>query len=365
MKYPKYKYSLVPGPTNVSDEVKKIYTIEFPSPDLEDDFFELYLNTQDLLKEILRAKESEIIIQSGEAMVSLWGSLKSITKPNDKVLVLSTGLFGSGFGEMAKKLNCQIENINYEYDEVISDLENIRNKAIAFQPKIITVVHCETPCGTLNPIEGLGSIAKEVNALLYVDFVSSAIGTEVKCDEWGIDIGLLGTQKALSLPPDLGIITVSKKAMKIVEEIDYSGYDALLPFKNAVSQKYMPYTHNWRAIAALNYRCDELLKNGLENSFKKHQEVSEYCIKRIKGMNLKLFAKDEKSSAPTLTAVYVPENWTWDELNKELKSKGVCFGGNYGKLAGKIFRIGHLGSQADLNLVSNALDILEKIIKSK
>jgi aspartate aminotransferase-like enzyme len=200
---------------------------------------------------------------------------------------------------------------------------------------------------------------------LYVDFVASAIGAEVNCDEWGIDIGLLGTQKVLSLPPDLGIIAVSKKAMAIVEEINYAGYDAILPFKNAVKEKYMPYTHNWRAIAALNYRCKYLLNIGIEKSIKNHKEVSSFCIKRIKEMNLKLFVKDENASSPTVTAVYVPENWSWEELNKELKSKGVCFGGSYGELSGKIFRIGHLGTQSDLRLVSGALDVLEEILKSK
>jgi aspartate aminotransferase-like enzyme len=113
----------------------------------KDSFFLNPRDTQDVLKEILKAKESEIIIQSGEAMVSLWGSMKSILKTGDKVLAISTGIFGSGFGEMAKTLNCEVEYVEFKFDEVISDLEVIRKKALAFRPKVITVVHCETPSG--------------------------------------------------------------------------------------------------------------------------------------------------------------------------------------------------------------------------
>jgi aspartate aminotransferase-like enzyme len=97
----------------------------------------------------LKAKESEIIIQSGEAMVSLWGSMKSILKSGDKVLAISTGIFGYGFGEMAKTLNCEVEFVEFKFNEVISDLEIIRKKALSFRPKVITVVHCETPSGLI------------------------------------------------------------------------------------------------------------------------------------------------------------------------------------------------------------------------
>lgn len=167
----------------------------------------------------------------------------------------------------------------------------------------------------------------------------------------------------MSLPPDLGIVTVSPKAWKVAEEVKYSGYDALLPFKNALEISEFPYTHNWRAVAALEWACDQLLKEGLEKSYKRHEEVAQYCRDRLKKMGLKLFPKLESSSSPTVTAVYVPDGWTWKDLDAKLREKGVVFGGSYGELKNKIFRIGHMGTQADMELVKKAMDVLEEVLK--
>lgn len=113
-------------------------------------------------------------------------------------------------------------------------------------------------------------------ALYYVDFVASAIGVPVNVEEWCIDLGLLGTQKCLSLPPDLSIITVSPKAWKVIENVNYcgefnpytlskfGGYDALKPWKDVVENKYFPYTHNWRAIAALEFTLTKLEAEGFD-----------------------------------------------------------------------------------------------------
>jgi len=180
-----------------------------------------------------------------------------------------------------------------------------------------------------------------------------------------IDLGLLGSQKALSLPPDLGIATVSARAWKVIEEVAYFGYDAFLPFKTAVEKRYFPYTPNWRSIAALNAAISLLEAEGLEAVRERHSKVAEHTRGTVKGMGLSLFPRNESDSANTVTAVYVPQGWTWAELDAALRLEGVVFGGNYGKLAGKVFRIGHMGSQANLDLVSRGLAGLKKVLESK
>jgi len=204
-----------------------------------------------------------------------------------------------------------------------------------------------------------------MNALFYVDFVSSACGVHVSVKDWNIDLGLLGTQKAISTPPDLSIVTVSQRAWQVIEEVNYVGYDALLPFQFAVSKKFFPYTHNWHGMAALHFSLEKLQKEGLNNVYKRHQEVAKYCRKRLNEMGIQLFHPlEDISNSPTVTAAYLPIGWTWKELDKQLRNRGVIFGGSYGKLSDKVFRIGHMGSQADMNLVKEALDILNHVIKS-
>lgn len=359
----KYSHYLVPGPTKIEQKYLDLYAKQYPSPDLEDDFIQLYSETQTQIQRILKTEKCDVVIQSGEAMVSLWGALRGVIKPNDKVLAIGTGVFGFGIGEMAKKVGANVEFASFGYNQIL-DAEKVREKVISFKPKLITVVHCETPSGTLNPIDKLGKIAQEVGALLYVDFVASAIGADVRVDEWGIDIGLLGTQKALSLAPDLGIVTLSSKAWKVLEEVNYDGYDALLPFKNAVKNKYFPYTMNWGSIAALHFATKDILEKDLEKILREHLEVAQICRDGVRNLKLEIFPEKESYNSPTLTAVKVPDHIEWKVLDKKLRSKGVCFGGSYGELENKVFRIGHMGSQCDKKLILEAIEKLKECLEN-
>jgi aspartate aminotransferase-like enzyme len=265
---------------------------------------------------------------------------------------------------MAQQIGADVKFATFEFDECI-DERKIREAVAEFRPKMITVIHCETPSGVINPLEEIGKIAKEFGALYYVDFVSSACGAPVRVDDWNIDFGLLGTQKALSTPPDLCAVTISQRAWEEIQRVKYVGYDALLPFKNALETKYFPYTHNWHGMAALNLALLKLQKEGMENVFKRHNEVAQYCRERLSRMGIKIYPKDARLCSPTVTAAYIPEGWKWSDFNRELRKHGVVVGGSYGKLDGVVFRLGHMGSQASIALVTQACNALETILTSK
>ena len=297
-------------------------------------------------------------------MLALWGALKSALIPGDKVLSLANGVCGYGIAEMARTRGCEVEVVGTEYNAAL-DLNLIEEKIKSFRPKCVTMVHCETPSGLLNPVQEVGELIKKHNVpLFYVDAVSSVGGTEVKVDDWGIDLCLVGSQKCLSSLPDVAIVSVSKKAWKIINYIDYRGYDTLVPWQNALENQWFPYTLSWHSIAGINQSCQLLLDEGLENAFKRHREVAEYCRNRIKEMGLSLFPENENICSPTVTAVRVPEKLTWAYLNKRLRARGMAVGGSLGKLENKVFRIGHMGSQADMDIVEHGMDILEYILLS-
>lgn len=356
-----YKIPLVPGPSSVPLKYREAYLTDYGSTDLENDFFALLAENISLLQQILKTKNS-VIIGSGEAMMILWGALKSVVKPGDRVLAVSNGLFGHGFGEMAEAMGVQAEYLEAPEGEFV-DKEALRRKIAEFRPDVVTAVHCETPSGLLNPIEEIAPVVAESGALFVVDFVASAVGADVRVDEWGIDLGLLGSQKCLSLLPDICMLTVSDRAWKRAKDINYAGYDAILPWKDALIVKAMPYTHNWQANAALNLALKSVLEEGLENSFKRHEEAAAYCRRRAKDMGLKLYAAKESLASPTVTAVMVPDGWSWPELDAALRKEGLAVGGSYGPLAGKVFRIGHMGSQANMELVKRGMDVIEKVLK--
>lgn len=358
-----YRIPMVPGPVSVSREVLEAGQENFGSADLEKEYIELYKATEKSLRKIMQTKNS-VVIQTGEGMLALWSALKSCLLPGDKVLVLSTGLFGYGMGGMAEAIGCEVRTVGFGFDETFTDFDLIEKAIREFQPKMITMVQNETPSGTMNPVAEIGALKEKYAVpLLYVDAVSGLGGSVVKTDEWHINLCLGASQKCLSAPASMSFLSVSDRAWEIIEEVGYVGYDALLPFRTAVKNAYFPYTPYWQGTAQLNKACELILEEGLGKVIARHQKVAGYCRERIVKMGLKLYPAMDAVPSPTVTAVYVPQKISWKNLDTRLRAEGLVVGGNYGCLAGEVFRIGHMGTQANLNLVKEAMDILEGVIR--
>lgn len=358
-----YPIPMVPGPVKVPAEVLQAYLTDYGSADLEPEYLDLYRQTEADLQQIF-ATRNQIAIMTGEGMLALWGALKSCILPGDRVLAIATGLFGYGVGDLARSIGAEVRTIGFEYDQTITNWEAVEEAIRTFQPKMITAIHCETPSGTLNPLEELGRLKQKHSVpLLYVDAVASAGGTPVLTDDWQVDLMLGGTQKAIAVPPSMSIVAVSPRAWEVIEAVKYQGYDALEPFQHALQNAYFPYTPYWQGLAALRAGTRLLLEEGLDKVFQRHAEIATTCRERLSSIGLRLFPAVEAIPAPTVTAVYVPEGIPWPEFDRRLREYGLVVGGNYGPLAGKVFRLGHMGTQANSELVEKALDIIETVCK--
>lgn len=358
----RYSIPMVPGPVSVPESVLNAYAQNYGSADLEPEFLSLYNQTEIQLQQLLGTK-NQVVIQTGEGMVTLWGALKSCLQPGDRVLAVASGVFGYGIGEMAKNLGAQVKTVSFAYNETYHDWKMIEETISEFQPKMITAVHCETPSGTLNPLEKLGEIKQRQQVpLLYVDVVASIGGAPVLSDAWQIDLALGGSQKALSVPPEMSFLSVSPKAWEMIEAVGYIGYDALLPFRTAQKDHYFPYTPSWHGVAALNAAADLILTEGLETVYDRHSRAAAFTQERIQALGLELFPVKEAVMSPTVTAVKVPETIRWADLDTRFREKGLVVGGSYGPLADKVFRLGHMGNQARMELVQRALEVIQQVI---
>lgn len=358
-----YPVPMVPGPTSVPPEVLAAYQVDYGSSDIEKEFFELYARVQDQLRQILLTR-NKMAIMTGEGMVALWGGLKSCLKPGDRVLAVATGLFGYGVADMARAIGAEVKVVGFNYDEA-ADVAKVEEELVAFRPKMLTLIHCETPSGTLNPAAEIGAlVAKHDVPLFYVDAVSSAAGAPLRTDEWNIDLCLIGSQKCLSLPSSLAMVAVSPRAWDVIEEVGYQGYDALLPWRDALENCFFPYTPYWHGVAALEVACRTILEEGLEAVLDRHSRVAAKCRQGLQDLGLELYPRREEYSSPTVTAVKVPSIISWTELDRRLRERGVVVGGNYGPLADKVFRIGHMGTQADDDLVERTLNALAEVLRT-
>ncbi len=357
-----YPIPMVPGPVSVPEKVRKVYETDYGSADLESDFFDLYARTEKNLQEIM-GTENPVVIQSGEAMLALWGALKSCLERGDRVLAIGTGVFGRGIGRMAASVGAEVKAIDLPDNKTIGDVVEIEKAVDRFKPKMITAVHCETPSGTLNPLAAVGRIKHERKVpLFYVDAVSSVGGAPVLADKHHIDLCLGGSQKCLSAPPSACFLSVGEAAWETIGQVGYVGYDALQPFRKAREKRFFPYTPDWYSVAALNAAAELILEEGLLNCFDRHRHVAAHCRQKLIETGLTLFPTFDSAHSPTVTAVNVPSGVSWPELDARFRERGLVVGGSLGPMEGKVFRLGHMGSQAKMDLVGKALAVIGEAV---
>ena len=361
-----YRVPLIPGPTAVPPEVLLAWGQDYPSGDLEPEFFALYAETERRLQSLLGTRAT-MALMVGEAMVGLWGAMKSCLRPGDRVLAVVNGLFGDGFGAMARTLGCEVRAVESPWNAA-PDLDAVAVAVREFRPHMVTMVHGETPSGTVGPVGEVGAILREhgdAAPLFLVDAVATAGGAYLPPDAWGIDLLLIGSQKALSAPPSMAIVGVSERTWATIETVGYQGYDALAPFRHLIERQATPYTPSWQGVAALHAACGVVATEGLDHVIARHLDVAQHCRDRGRAIGLTLYPTDESIACPTVTAFNVPTGIAWPELRDALRARGVAVGGNWGPLAGRVFRVGHMGTQATRANVDAGLDALAEVLSGR
>jgi aspartate aminotransferase-like enzyme len=352
-----------PGPVSLHPAVADALGRDYGPSRSDPDFRALYAATCRNLRQ-LAGTSQEIILPTGEAMLGLWGMLKSVLRPGDAVVSVVTGVFGDGLGDMASALGCKVEKVSLPYDQTVTPqaLERTDEAIRRLKPVLITAVHCETPSGTLNPLDELGGLKRDRGVPLFaVDAVASWGGVPMRSDDWRIDLLLGGSQKCLSCPPDMTMAAVSGAAWERIAAVRYQGYDAFLPFHGAGEDPALfPYTPNRPGIAALHASTLALLEEGLPAVFARHEQVAAQCRKGLRAAGFALWPAQDAVPSPTVTAARVPARLVWSEWQAELARQGLVLGGSLGPLSGKVFRLGHMGSQADAGRMAEALKILER-----
>ncbi|ADQ15193.1 pyridoxal-phosphate-dependent aminotransferase family protein [Halanaerobium hydrogeniformans] len=333
---------MTPGPTEVSEEVRRAMSRKITNPDLDPEFFDFYLNVCNKLKKVVKTK-NDMIIMSGEGILGLESACASLIENNDKVLVLDNGIFGKGFADFANLYGANVKRWEFPYDKAI-DIKKLEKKLSKNNDfKFATFVHCETPTGIINPAEEICELLNNYNILSVVDSVSSIGGVEIDVDSWGIDIILGGSQKCLSVPPGLTFMSVSKTAWDVIKQRETAVkgyYTNLQHWQNWYQKKHFPYTQAISDIYALDAGLDKWLAD--KNVYTRHDKIAKAVRKALVKSGLKLYAENGHSN--TVTAVKVPEKIEFQELNQHMTEKyNVMIAGSIGKFKNKLIRIGHMG----------------------
>ncbi|PXV67880.1 pyridoxal-phosphate-dependent aminotransferase family protein [Halanaerobium congolense] len=333
---------MTPGPTEVSEEVRRAMSQKITNPDLDPEFFDFYLDVSSKLQQVIKTK-NDVIIMSGEGILGLESACASLIEPGDKVLVLDNGIFGRGFADFADLYGADVTKWEFPYNKEI-DINKL-NEMLAEKNdfKFATFVHCETPTGIINNVGEITKLLNKYNILSVVDSVSAIGGVPIEVDKWGIDIILGGSQKCLSVPPGLTFMSVSDAAWNAVNnrETPVRGYYTNLQlWQNWYEEKYFPYTQAISDIYALNAALDKWL--GDQEVFTRHSQIAAAVRKAITESNLNLFA--ENGYSDTVTAIEIPDSINYQELNQLMtESYNVMIAASLGEFEDKLIRIGHMG----------------------
>jgi alanine-glyoxylate transaminase/serine-glyoxylate transaminase/serine-pyruvate transaminase len=336
---------LIPGPTPVNEDVLKEISRQ-PISHVSKEFGEHLKSCVENLKIIFGTKSGEIFIIPGSGTVGMEIAIKNFLKKDEKALVLSHGFFGDRFIEILEEDGFSYDKIQSKWGEVI-DLNLIYEKLKKEKFSLITITHVDTSTGILAPIEDYMKVIKEVSydSLVILDGVCATGGVEEKMDEWGVDIILTGSQKALSVPPGLAILSVSERAMKKREAMGKIGfyYGDLLRWRPTIQDatKYFA-THNTNYTFGLKKSLEIILSEGLQERYKRHYENAKFIREKMMEIGFDVFG-NEKYLAPTLSLFVYPEGVDDEKFRSDLNKNGITVTSGIKDLKGKVFRMGHMG----------------------
>jgi len=345
----------IPGPTNVPERVLR--AIDFPTMDHRGpDFAALGKSVLAGMKRVFKTTHGDVVIYPASGTGAWEAALVNTLSPGERVLMAETGHFALLWSKMAARLNLEVEFLPGDWRRG-ADPEAIEKRLRADAQKSIRavcVVHNETSTGVVSRIP---EIRKAIDAaghpaLFMVDTISSLASIDYRHDEWNVDVTVAGSQKGLMLPPGLSFNCISAKALAASKAArlprSYWAWDEMIANGKG---GYFPYTPATNLLYGLREALAMLDEEGLEAVFARHQRHGEATRRAVRAWGLEVLALDPREYSGSLTAVLLPAGHDADRVRTLiLEAFDMSLGTGLGKLAGKVFRIGHLGDFNDLTL---------------
>ncbi len=357
----------IPGPTNVPDRVRRAIDIpmeDMRAPDLPEFTLPLF---QDL-KQIFKSADGQVFIFPSSGTGGWEAAVSNTLSPGDKVLMARFGQFSHLWVDLCERHGLDVDVVDVEWGEGVP-LDIFAEKLAADsekQIKAVLVCHNETATGVTSDIAGVRAAIDAVDhpALLFVDGVSSIASIDFRMDEWGVDIAVSGSQKGFMLPAGLAILCVSQKALAAATEARFPRcYFDFADMTKLNANGYFPYTPPTHLLRGLRTSVDMLLEEGLENVFQRHHRLAEGVRRAVDAWGLQLCAKEPKWHSDTVSAVCLPEGFDSAHMVRHAYDHyRLSLGVGLSKVAGKVFRIGHLGDLNEL-MVMSALGSVELVLR--
>lgn len=354
---------MIPGPTNIDPRVLRASS-KAPLSHTGAAFGKIFKEAIEDMKKIFMT-EDQVFIVCGSGTLAQEMGVANFVERGDKVLVASNGFFSERFVEICKRHGANVSKMEIEWGKVATP-QMVRERLEKDDYKAFFAVHVETSTGAAHNVKELGRVVHDFGTLFVLDTVCSLGGMEIRTTDWNIDVCLTGSQKALAIPTGLALLAVSQKAMeaykrrKQLPDFYYGDLANWIPVMEDPTKYFA--TPPTSLIYSLNESTKMILEEGLESRFRRHRIIAEAFRAMLKAHNLKLVA-DEEFAADTMSGVRYPQGVDDKTFRALLANEfGITVAGGLGPLAGKIFRVGHLGNVtpndilATIGVIEIALD---------
>ena len=344
----------IPGPTNVPERVLRAMarpTIDHRGPE----FGKFALELLEDIKTVFKTT-GKVLIFPASGTGAWEAALTNTLFPGDKIVMFETGQFAALWREMAGKLGLNVHYIpgDWRHGADPDALESLLREDRKHEIKAVAVVHNETSTGVTSRLAEIRRVMDSAGhpALLLVDSISSLASIDYRHDEWRIDVTVAGSQKGLMLPPGISFNAISEKALAASKSarLARSFFD-WEPMIAANKSGFFPYTPATNLLYGLRESLQMLRDEGLENVFTRHARHGEATRRAVRAWGLEVLCLDSREYSPSSTSVLLPAGSNADEVRKLILERfNMSLGNGLGRLAGKVFRIGHLGDFNDLML---------------
>lgn len=342
---------LIPGPVELDPAVVAAMTYG-PANHSDPDHVAVMHAAIEPLRALTGAKEGLVVIQPGSGTMAMDTCATNMIEPGDKVLLIHSGFFSKRYEDILRWYGAELTCIEPPVGEV-ANLDEVEDALKVGGFKFLYVTHVETSTSVRNDISAYGALGRKYGAVVVVDGVCSVGGEVIKMDEWGIDLVATCSQKALAAPPGLAITVANPRAVEVFEKRKtnpgsyYTSWNMQMgPARGYEQGKFVLHsTPPIQVINALGVSLQQIMKEGVEARFARHQLLADAVRAAMRAMGLELTAKDDNYAANTVTAPLMPEGIDNKQVLAETKKRGVVFaGGLYADLVNKHIRFGHMGA---------------------
>ncbi|KAI8611108.1 pyridoxal phosphate-dependent transferase [Chytriomyces sp. MP71] len=375
MPVPSRKLLMIPGPIEFDSDV--LAAMATPAIGHVDPvFIEKFGASLEMLRKVFAAPTGQPFVLAGSGTLTWDATAANLVEPGENVLVINTGIFGDWFAECIEVYGGKTDSLRALFGDRPS-LEQIEVALKAKTYKLVTITHVDTSSGVLQNVEDISALVKRVspNTLIALDGVCSVGAEVIKQEEWGIDVVMTGSQKALGVPPGLAVMVVSKRAIdvainrKTAPTTYFASFKKWLPIMQKYEARQASYfaTPAVQLILALNVALTQIVaaQTTLDSRFEEHRVASKRVKDALESWGLKIVPVSRECAANTLTAVYYPAGVTGADFLPKVGARGVVLaGGLHPDHAAKYFRVGHMNVSVMNDSLNGHLDKTLNAIKA-